>query len=95
VKLAGSGAAVALLLLRLTTEPPAGAGAVSWTVTVSVSPLNGAAIDNASEPMVAAEGTTNEPVADQAVTAGTPGAESPCVELTRQNWVPAGSDVTV
>ena len=95
MKVAGSGAAVGLLLVRLTTAPPAGAGAVSWTVTVSVSPLKAGAIDTANELMVGAEDTTNEPVADHAVTAGTFGAESPCIEFTRQNCVPAGSDVTV
>jgi len=68
---------------------------VSWTETVSVSPLNGEAIDSASAPRVGVEGTPNEPVLDQAVTAGTPGAESPCVEFTRQYLVPAVSDVTV
>src|SRR5207302_1123153 len=31
VNVAGSGAAVGLLLLRVTTVPPAGAGAVNWT----------------------------------------------------------------
>ena len=41
------------------------------------------------------EGTTNERVADQAVLAGTPGAESPCVESTCQYFVPAVSDVIV
>lgn len=35
------------------------------------------------------------PVADQAVTAATPGAESPWVESTRQYFVPAVSVVTV
>jgi hypothetical protein len=95
VNVAGTGAAVWLLLVRLTTAPPAGAGPVSWTVTVSVSPLNGEAMESASELMAAVEGTTNERVADQAVTAGTPGAESPCIAFTRQNLVPAVSDVTV
>jgi hypothetical protein len=34
VKVAGTGAAVGLLLERLTTAPPCGAGPVNWTETV-------------------------------------------------------------
>ncbi len=71
------------------------AGLYVLAVNVSVSPLNGAAIVSCSDPIVGVDGTTNEAVCDQAVTAGVFGAESPCVEFTRQYSVPAGSDVTV
>src|SRR5229473_5401849 len=95
MKVAGRCAAVVSLLVRLTTAPPAGAGAVSWTVTVSVSPPNGEAVDSASDPAVGVEGTTNELVVEKPIFAGTAGAESPCLDKTCQNFVPAVSDVTV
>jgi len=60
-----------------------------------MSPLDGAAIDRSSDATAGVEEILNERVADQAVFAGTPGAESPWVESTRQNLVPAVSDVTV
>src|SRR4051812_42541593 len=41
-----------------------------------------------------AEGITKELVVDHAVLAGTPGAESPCVESTCQYFVPGGREVT-
>jgi hypothetical protein len=96
VKVAGSGAAVGLLLVRLTTAPPKGAGVVSWTVRVSLSPLEAGSFEMASDPTLGGvAGTTKDPVADQAVLAGTSGAESPCVERTCQYLVPAVSEVMV
>jgi hypothetical protein len=96
VKVAGSGAAAVSLLVKLTTAPPEGAGVVSCTVTVSVSPFEAGSFEIASDPIFGGvAGTTNEPVADQAVLAGTSGAESPCVERTCQYLVPAVSEVTV
>jgi hypothetical protein len=96
VNVAGTGAAVGLLVERLTTTPPCGAGPVNWTETVWVSPFEAGSIATASDPTPGdVEGTTNERVADQAVFAGTPGAESPWVESTCQYFVPALSDVIV
>lgn len=96
VKVAGVGAAAELLLERLTTAPPEGAGPVNWTETVWVSPFEAGSIETAIDPTLGGvAGTTNERVADQAVFAGTPGAESPWVESTCQYFVPAGSDVIV
>jgi len=74
----GTGAAFGSLLLRLTTAPPAGAGPVSWIETVSVSPLPGEALVSAREATPGGvAGMVKVPVLDQAVLAGTPGAESP------------------
>src|SRR5829696_3037572 len=96
VRVAGTGAAVGSLLDRLTTAPPAGAGPVSWTDTVCCWPFAAGSSATASDPTPGGvAGMTNELVADQAVLAGTPGAESPWVDSTCQYLVPAGSDVTV
>jgi hypothetical protein len=78
VKVAGTGAAIGSLLEKLTTAPPEGAGPVSWTDTVCISPFDAGSSVTASDPTPGgAEGTTKERVTDQAVLAGTPGAESP------------------
>jgi hypothetical protein len=78
VQVAGTGAAAGSLLVRCTTAPPAGAGPVNWIQTVCVWPLAAGSRATARDPMPGGvEGTTNERVADQAVLAGTPGAESP------------------
>ena len=45
VNVAGTGAAVGLLLERDTTAPPGGAGAINWTETVCVSPFAGACLE--------------------------------------------------
>lgn len=93
VKVAGAGAAVALLVVRFTTAPPAGAGPVSWIETVCVSPADAGSTAAASDATVGGvAGTTKEPVDEKAVWAGTPGAESPCVESTCQYFVPAVND---
>jgi hypothetical protein len=96
VQVAGTGAAARSLLVRLTTAPPVGAGPVSWTYTVCVWPFAAGSLVTASDPTPGGvEGTTNDLVADQAVLAGTPGAESPCVDSTCQYLVPAVSEVRV
>jgi len=61
-----------------------------------MSPFDAGSIATASDPTLGGvEGMRKVPVADQAVTAATPGAESPWVESTRQYFVPAVSVVTV
>src|SRR5581483_982390 len=97
LKVAGTGAVCGSLLVRVTTAPPAGAGPLSWSCTFSVMPPGGVAlVESASETGVGGvAGTVNVPVADQAVLAGTPGAESPWVESTCQYFVPAESEVTL
>ena len=96
VIVAGTGAAAGFELVRVIAAPPAGAAAVSWTATQVESPLNNGLVVSVSETGVGgAELTANVPVVDHAVTAAVVGEASPCIERTRQNFVPEVSDSTV
>jgi hypothetical protein len=59
VKVARSGAPVWLLLVGLTTVPPAGAGAVNGTHNVSPSSADAGSMVTCSDAMAGADGTTN------------------------------------
>src|SRR2546427_2696003 len=92
-----NGAAPWLLLVRLTTAPPAGAARLSWTWPPSSSPLNAVGARVRVTPVTVAGPvlTVNVAVFDHAVTAEVVGLLFPWNERTRQNFVPAVSDSTV
>jgi hypothetical protein len=95
VKVAGTGATTELLLVSVITAPPAGATAVSWTVTISVPPLNGEVMVTEGDAAVRCEPTTNVPVTDHAVSAAVVGDASPFVAPMCQYFVPEVSDGSV
>lgn len=93
---AGTGAAVELELLIAIDAPVGGAAAESCTCTHVVSPLkSGLLVTDTDTGVGGAELIVKLRVADQSVTAAVVGDESPCADRTRQNFVPAVSDVTV
>ena len=92
----GAGAAVGFELVSVMVAPLAGTAAVSCTATAVESPLDSGLVASVTETGVGgAELTVNVPVVEKSVTAAVVGEESPCIERTRQNFVPGVSDSTV
>jgi hypothetical protein len=93
---AGRGRALGFELARATVAPPAPTAAVSCSAIQVVSPLESGLIAAVSDTGVAgAELTANVLADDHAVNAPVVGDESPCIERTRQNFVPGRSERTV
>ena len=96
VIVAGTGAALGFELVRLMTAPLAATPAVSCTATQVDAPLVSGFVAKVTDTGVGgAELMANVPVVDHAVWAAVVWEEPPCVERTRQNFVPGVSDVTV
>jgi len=92
----GTDAALGFELVMPMTAPLAGTAAVSCTATHVVSPLVSGSVASVIDTGVGgAELIVNVRGVDHAVTAAVVGEASPCVERTRQNFVPAVSDSTV
>ena len=92
---AGTGATLGFELLSA-MGVPAGTAAVSWIATNVVAPLASGSVVNVTDTGVGgAVLTVKLFTADHAVSAAVVGDASPCAERTRQNFVPALSEVIV